>query len=384
MAEKLSWTELRRALAKRAGVSEKTAGAFLNAVQAQLLEALKTDKQVKINGLGTFKVQAVAPRKSVNVTTGEEILIEGYNKLAFTPEAGVRELVESSKVESEESNVESSPVIDPIQKLGAQAEEIVDILGDLGQSPKEEPVAEPEPVVEEPEPVIEEPAPEPEPVFIPEPTPVVEPEPEIIVQRPKEEKKKSHFWRDTLICVIILLLLLAGGYFFLRQELSDIIRSFMAPAETEEVIVGEPVLMVEEPAVVEEPAAEEPAEEPAPAAESAETAKIPKGKIPQEQILAEFLAASGETVTGTAEYPNLITVETMHEGSRLTWMSKRFYGKKVYWPYLYDANRDVIDNPNNIDTGTPLRVPKLTKAQMDTTSTAFLQLKQEAEAACKR
>ena len=97
MAEKLSWTELRRALAKRAGVSEKTAGAFLNAVQAQLLEALKTDKQVKINGLGTFKVQAVAPRKSVNVTTGEEIIIEGYNKLAFTPEAGVRELIESQE-----------------------------------------------------------------------------------------------------------------------------------------------------------------------------------------------------------------------------------------------------------------------------------------------
>ena len=374
MAEKLSWTELRRALAKRAGVSEKTAGAFLNAVQAQLMEALKTDKQVKINGLGTFKVQAVAPRKSVNVTTGEEIIIEGYNKLAFTPEAGVRELIESQEPGIKSQEADNASVIDPIQKLGAQAEEIVDILGDLGQSPKEEPVAEPEPI------------------YFPGATPAAEPEPEIIVQRPKKEKKKSHFWRDTLICVIILLLLLAGGYFFLRQELSDIIRSFMAPAETEEVVAGEPVLMVEEPAVVEEPAAEEPAEEPAPAAESApaakaksaETAMIPKGKIPQEQILAEFLAASGETLTGTADYPNLITVEAMHEGSRLTWMSKRFYGKKVYWPYLYDANRDVIDNPNQIETGTPLRVPKLTKAQMDTTSTAFLQLKQEAEAACKK
>jgi len=374
MAEKLSWTELRRALAKRAGVSEKTAGAFLNAVQAQLMEALKTDKQVKINGLGTFKVQAVAPRKSVNVTTGEEIIIEGYNKLAFTPEAGVRELIESQEPGVKSQEADNASVIDPIQKLGAQAEEIVDILGDLGQSPKEEPVAEPEPI------------------YFPGATPAAEPEPEIIVQRPKKEKKKSHFWRDTLICVIILLLLLAGGYFFLRQELSDIIRSFMAPAETEEVVAGEPVLMVEEPAVVEEPAAEEPAEEPAPAAESApaakaksaETAMIPKGKIPQEQILAEFLAASGETLTGTADYPNLITVEAMHEGSRLTWMSKRFYGKKVYWPYLYDANRDVIDNPNQIETGTPLRVPKLTKAQMDTTSTAFLQLKQEAEAACKK
>ena len=96
MAEnKLSWTELRRALAARAGVSEKEATAFLNAFQTQLIEALKTDKQVKVNGLGTFKLQAVAPRKSVNVKTGEEITIEGYNKIAFVPEAGVKELVES-------------------------------------------------------------------------------------------------------------------------------------------------------------------------------------------------------------------------------------------------------------------------------------------------
>ena len=95
MAEnKLSWTELRRALAIRAGVSEKEANLFLTALNSQLIEALKTDKQVKINGLGIFRLQGVAPRKSVNVTTGEEIIIEGYNKIVFVPEAGVKELVE--------------------------------------------------------------------------------------------------------------------------------------------------------------------------------------------------------------------------------------------------------------------------------------------------
>ena len=77
----------------------------------------KTDKQVKINGLGTFKVQAVAPRKSVDVNTGEEIIIEGYNKLVFAPEAGVKELVEKQPKE-----------IDPLKKLGAQAEEIVEVV----------------------------------------------------------------------------------------------------------------------------------------------------------------------------------------------------------------------------------------------------------------
>ena len=152
MAEKLSWTELRRALAARAGVSEKQAGAFLNAMQAQLVEALKSDKQVKINGLGTFKLQAVAPRKSVNVTTGEEILIEGYNKLAFTPEAGVKDLIESGKAESSKPAAASVPT-DPIQKLGAQAEEIVDILGELGQSPAEAPEEPKAPEMPEPEPV---------------------------------------------------------------------------------------------------------------------------------------------------------------------------------------------------------------------------------------
>ena len=94
MADKLSWTELRRILANRSGVTEKEANAFLNAYNAQLVEALKQDKQVKINGLGTFRLQAVAPRKSVNVTTGEEITIPGYNKIVFSPEAGVKELIE--------------------------------------------------------------------------------------------------------------------------------------------------------------------------------------------------------------------------------------------------------------------------------------------------
>ena len=120
---KLSWTELRRALASRAGVSEKEANAFLSAFNTQLTAALKSDKQVKVNGLGTFKLQAVAPRKSVNVTTGEQITIEGYNKIAFVPEAGVRELVEKGvKNERVKELKNEGEVVDPLKKLGAQAE----------------------------------------------------------------------------------------------------------------------------------------------------------------------------------------------------------------------------------------------------------------------
>ena len=401
MAEKLSWSELRRALASRAGVSEKEANAFLSAFNAQLVEVLKTDKQVKINGLGTFKLQAVAPRKSVNVTTGEEIIIDGYNKIVFAPEAGVKELVEkTSVVSSTEENVPAddapqeaeNAVVDPIKKLGEQAEEIVDILGELGQSPKEEvPVveepepepevpAEPEPVIPEPEPVIvPEPAPvipEPQPApVVPTPEPVVEPDPE--PEQPKK-KKKSHFFRDTLICMVILIALALVGYFFFRDQIFGLIKEYVIPRvqATWFAPKAEPV------AVATDSVAQE-------------LALIPEGDIPQEQILDEFLAISeGEDEMQEAatqsinEYNELIKIEPMHEASRLTWMAKRFYGDKRYWPYLYDANRDRIVNPSKIEVGTPIRVPKLTPLQLDTTNAETKKrleaLRIEAEAACRK
>ena len=396
MAEKLSWSELRRALAVRAGVSEKTAGAFLNGLVNQLINGLKSDKQVKINGLGTFKLQAVAPRKSVNVSTGEEIIIEGYNKIVFSPEAGLKELVESRQpsdvslqplVFSDQPNEGDFP-IDPIKKLGEQADEIVGLLAEIEsiEEPKEEP-KEPE-VVETPE---EEPkvvVPEEEPkVVIPEvpeipkePEVVVpEEEPEIIVQRPKKpEKKKYHFFRDVLICVLILLLLLAGGYFFLRSQLSGILESLLKPEQEQTEQVESPQIENPTPTLAEGEGEEE---------SPSQLDLIPEGDIPQAQILDEFNAISaGEELE--EPYSDLITTEPMHEGSRLTWMAKRFYGDKRFWPYLYDANRDRISNPSNIEVGTPIRVPRLTQAQLDTTNRASMEaldkLRIEAEAACKK
>ena len=370
MAEKLSWTELRRALASRAGVSEKSAGAFLNSFNAQLIEALKTEKQVKVNGLGTFKLQAVAARKSVNVKTGEEITIPGYNKIVFAPEAGVKELVESNgerRMANGERPMEKGEGIenDPLKKLGVQAAEIVDILGELGQSPNaeangerleakgEEPVVEPEPVIE-PEPVVEI-------------EPVVEPIVEPVKEEPQPEepkkKKKHHFWRDTLICVVCLLIVLVIAFFFFRSEISSWIKSFVEENKTEIVVPAEeqetPVTVTEEvtetPEVVQEPEVViEPQVEP-------ETAVEPD----------------------LSRYKGLIKTEEITEGSRLAWIAKKYYGNQAYWPYLYDANKDRIDNPSKITIGTPIRVPKLTKAQKDTTTVEFQELKKIAEEAIR-
>lgn len=377
MADKLSWSELRRALAQRANISEKDANAFLTAFNAQLLEALKTEKQVKINGLGTFKLQAVAPRKSVDVTTGNEITIEGYNKVSFVPEAGVKELIE--KVEAGEA-VEA---LDPIQKLGAQADEIVDILGDLGELPKEEKAEEPvEEVAPVEEPVIAEvPAEEPkEEEPIEETAPVEEPkEEEPVAEEPKEEgqqeeeeplivsekpaKKKNYFLRALLISFIILLILCVVGYFFLRKQVCewfDILKEKVekielfnkcsAPSEEVEAAAAEDELVLEVP------------EE---AAEQVVESEAPKAEVQK------------------AKYEELLLTEEITEGSRLAWISRKYYGHPDYWPYLYDANRDRIDDPSNVPVGTQIRVPKLTKAQRDMTSSEYLRLKEEAVAAIR-
>ena len=377
MADKLSWSELRRALAQRANISEKDANTFLTAFNAQLLEALKTEKQVKINGLGTFKLQAVAPRKSVDVTTGNEITIEGYNKVSFVPEAGVKELVE--KVEAGEA-VEA---LDPIQKLGAQADEIVDILGDLGELPKEEKAEEPveetasveEPKEEEP---VEEAAPVEEPV---EEEPIVaelviaevpaeepkeeeqkeEEEPLIVSEKPA--KKKNYFLRALLISLIILLILCVVGYFFLRKQVCEWFDILKEKVEKIELFnkCSAPSEEVESAAAEDELVLEVPEE----AAEQVVESEAPKAEVQK------------------AKYEELLLTEEITEGSRLAWISRKYYGHPDYWPYLYDANRDRIDDPSNVPVGTQIRVPKLTKAQRDMTSSEYLRLKEEAVAAIR-
>lgn len=166
MADKMSISDLRRAVMVRTGATEQEISTFHNALKEQIVKALRKDKQVKINGLGTFRLQAIAPRKSVNIATGETITIEGYNKLTFVPEVSIKELVGNNPLQEEKplqktqtANKQADNAFDPIKKLGEQADEIVDILATLGQGPKaEQPIATPQPAeeVEQPTSMLEE------------------------------------------------------------------------------------------------------------------------------------------------------------------------------------------------------------------------------------
>ena len=90
---KISLSDLAQRLAEKSGISLQDAELFIRKMFDVANEGLQSDKLVKMKWLGTFKVMAVKDRESVDVNTGERILIEGRDKISFTPDNILKEIV---------------------------------------------------------------------------------------------------------------------------------------------------------------------------------------------------------------------------------------------------------------------------------------------------
>ena len=184
---KVSITELASKLMEKHGLKRTEAELFIRQFVGVINDGLKNDKSVKVKGLGTFKVQAVSARKSVDVNTGEAIVIEGRDKISFTAEAVMRDLVNAPFAQ-----FETVIVNDGVDFSEIDAKHEADNTEAKEPTPTVEPtpVAEPEPAVveaapaAEPEPTVVEPAPAAEPEPTVEPAPVAEPEPAVVEPTP--------------------------------------------------------------------------------------------------------------------------------------------------------------------------------------------------------
>jgi nucleoid DNA-binding protein len=90
---KIGNKDLSRVLSEKHGLDKADADKFVELMFDVLNTGLKEEKLVKVKGLGTFKVTSVASRKSVDVNTGEPIVIEGRDKISFTPDNSLRDQV---------------------------------------------------------------------------------------------------------------------------------------------------------------------------------------------------------------------------------------------------------------------------------------------------
>ena len=253
---KLTLNNIAKVLVEKNGLEPKEAMMFTTAMFDLIHDRLNEEGIVKVKGLGTFKMIRVEARESINVRTGERVLIDSHAKITFTPDAVMKELVNKpfSQFETvvlnddvEFTDMKSEETTDETNN-SEQSESLVDVVSE-GETPEPapEPVAEvaPEPApVVAPEPVAE-PTPEPAPVVAPEPvaevapepTPVVAPEPTREVPEPtvpsadeeseentsavqtcyEEDEEESHWHRNIGWAFLVLVLMAAsavGGYLY--------------------------------------------------------------------------------------------------------------------------------------------------------------------------
>ena len=257
---KLTLNNIAKVLVEKNGLEPKEAMMFTTAMFDLIHDRLNEEGIVKVKGLGTFKMIRVEARESINVRTGERVLIDSHAKITFTPDAVMKELVNKpfSQFETvvlnddvEFTDMKSEETTDETNN-SEQSESLVDVVSE-GGTPEPAPEPAPEPVVEvapepapevAPEPVAE-PAPEPAPVVAPEPVaeptpepaPVVAPEPTREVPEPtvpsadeeseentsavqtcyEEDEEESHWHRNIGWAFLVLVLMAAsavGGYLY--------------------------------------------------------------------------------------------------------------------------------------------------------------------------
>ena len=255
---KLTIQEVAKVLVEKNGLDPKDASHFASEFFALILQQLQQDDQVKIKGLGTFKIINVEARESVSVQTGERVVIDSHSKVTFTPDTVMKELVNKpfSQFETVVLNdgVEFADLKDEKDAAVEEKEETVE-----EQQPVVAPIIEDEPatVAEEPvvAPVIEDepaaaPAVEEEPAAAPviaEPAaaPVAE---EVVAEREQPvttvtfddgEDNEHPWWRWilTILGIAALMLLAAyGGYEYGRRQ---------AVAVPDPIVVKDTVYMAE-------------------------------------------------------------------------------------------------------------------------------------------
>ena len=276
---KIFMAELADMLAQKAGISKREAQQFLTDFVETIQDGVNNDKLVKIKGLGTFKVIDVDARESVNVNTGERVTIDSHQKLTFTPDAAMKELVNKPfsqfetvvlndgvefddepeveepaiAEETPEPVVEPTPEPEPELVVVPEPEPEPTIVPEPEPEPVVVPEPEPEPPEPEPEPTIV-PEPEPEPVVVPEPEPEPEPEAdpapvEEEVAEEAEEKSASYWWLWLLIAIIACVISFAGGYLYGRHMEMQELFAEDAPADTAAVQAA-PVVEVKDTAKV--------------------------------------------------------------------------------------------------------------------------------------
>ena len=299
MNNRLALTEIAALLAEQTKKSPEETERFLREFVQVVSAGVYSDKVVKVKGLGTFKLIRVEERESISVNSGERFLIPSHYKFAFTPDKDLKELVNKPFSLFETTELNDSVSFD-----------------DLNASP-DSPETE-----EASEESVEEILPETR-IPVPTPTPEQPQVPEEIPAPPPSSNCKQ--WIGLAACLVILLI--AGvGYICYMSGYSKSTQHYEKKLDS---------LSKTTPS----------SEEMTPSMEK-NTASFPDS-TPEKTQPTDTVPAPSEDIALT----------TIKAGDRLASIAQQYYGHKFFWVYIYQHNKQVIADPNNIPIGTEIRIP---------------------------
>ena len=366
MNEKISFPDLVGLLSSKMNITKKEAETFLKEFFTVSTEVITSGEELRINGLGLFKPIWVEARGSINIQTGEPVEIPGHYKLSFIPDKVLREAV-NAPFSSFSVEVLNDHV--PIEDMTAVPSQDIDENNDIcntenvelqdskeirEKEEEDEPIEPANEYIQEDKSVDEESS---------ESTvssqeiekfqeEIIQPESETKVEEKEEDcyedylrksASRKSFWWGVLSAFGIIIICLAGGIFFMGNDSPYVVK------------IGEYTLSLGKQSIDSRPMNNNP-----------ESVVLPENKDTLSEMEKDSVLKDSVISASPLAAPEVKPViETIRSGVFLTTLARKYFGHKAFWVYIYEENKDVIKNPNQVPIGTRLTIPSASKYDID-------------------
>ncbi len=363
MQEKITFSQLCSLVSTRTSVSRKATEEYLRAFFSAISDALEHSDSVKIKGLGTFKITGIAERRSVNVTSGQDMVIPAHNRITFTPAPAMAQAVnvpfsafEAVELADDFTDADLAALDAPEQPQAPvpaperlpeepKADEEVEVSAPVLSEPDKSEVDDEEVFFEEivPSPApVSEPLPAPELATTPVPPPAPEPVPEPTpVFHSTHRSPLTTFWGG--FCSALAFVAIVCGVIVLCWP--NILK--IAPWHIQPEYKPE--------SAINKTGAQQAAAESVQYSEQDEKQNLNPVTEPGEEAQSD----------GEQDSTEELVYDTISKTRYLTTMAKEHYGNYHFWPYIYEENKAILGHPDRIKPGTRVVVPPLSKYGVD-------------------
>lgn len=363
MNNRLTIQDLAGLLAEYTRKDKQYCERFLREFITVISEGVFTDKLVKVKGLGTFKIILVEKRESIHVNTGERFLIPAHYKFSFLPDKELREQVnkpfsffETTELqedvdftdldvipgEPEDNDKEAESVEEVLLENKSLQKSVEESVSRLNM--KEETVSQQleegflEKVSElesDPDPVESKSQRDITSAEIQAPIELGTKDPIALSTQEEQNKTRRTFKKPMIVLAAIsAILLLFNAYLYFKCDFfTD--GKMIEGEEVEKVIV-----------VVD-----------------SEVDSVMSGIVVDTTTMINLIDSLPKEIIQKKEdkpidkRPEVIAEVKIERGSRLTMIALKYYGHKLYWVYIYEYNKAIIADPNNIPIGTIIKIP---------------------------